>query len=59
MKHVWSNRKQIARLNTGVVGSIYAIVGFAGMFVPLDELLPETLSLTKRIACSFGILLGI
>ena len=57
MKRLWINRKSIAELTTKIVGSIYAILGFIGLFVSLDELLPTTLDIWEKILISAIILI--
>lgn len=57
MKRIWLNRKHITKMATRWTGSIFALLGFLGTFVPLSDLLNTNASIQCRIAISVGILL--
>lgn len=53
------NKGYIAKLSSAIIGGIYAFFGFIGTLVPLDEILPNTLSIWVRIAISLSVLLSV
>lgn len=59
MKRIWMNKGYIAKLSSAIIGGIYAFFGFIGTLVPLDEILPNTLSIWVRIAISLSVLLSV
>lgn len=59
MKRIWINRSFILEKSWKVAGSIYAIIGLAGMLANLDELIFPSLGTFKRVCIGIGILLAI
>lgn len=57
MKRIWMNKGYIAKLTTTIIGGFYAFLGFIGILVPLDEILPDTLPIWARVVISLGVLL--
>jgi len=49
MKRIWINSSFILEKSWKVAGSIYAIIGFAGMLANLDELIFPSLGTFKRV----------
>lgn len=58
MRKIWMNRRYIFKTSLTILGSIYALLGFIGLLVPLNEILPDSLSIWVKIAISIGVLLG-
>lgn len=58
LKRIWINRGHIAKVASTIIGSLYAVLGFIGMLVPLDEILPECLSIWIKIFISCLLLIG-
>lgn len=57
MKRLWVNKKCISEITTKIICGLYALYGFIGTFVSLDELLPNTLNIWIRLLISIMILL--
>ena len=57
MKQIWMNKGYIAKITSAIIGGLYAFLGFIGTLVPLDELLPSSLSIWIRVVISISILL--
>jgi hypothetical protein len=58
MKRIWMNKGYIAKLTTTTIGGIYALLGFIGILVPLDEILSDMLPIWARFVISLEILLA-
>lgn len=58
MKWIWINKEHIAKAACTIVGGIYALLGFIGMLVPLDEILPESISIWVKILIGCLLLIG-
>lgn len=59
MRKVWINKGYIARIAFKFTGGFYALLGFIGTLVPLDEILSDKLSIWIRSIISVTILIGI
>lgn len=59
MKQIWINKGYIAKITSTSIGGLYAFLGFIGTLVPLDDLLPGSLSIWLRIGISISILVGV
>lgn len=57
MKQIWMNKGYIAKITSAIIGGLYAFLGFIGTLVPLDEILPRSLSIWIRVVISISILL--
>lgn len=55
MKRAWLNRKYLLRRSWQITGSVYAVIGLAGMLANLDELIFPTWDTWKRVL--FGIVI--
>ncbi len=58
LKFCFVNFKSIAKVSSTIVGSIYAVLGFIGVLVPLDEMLPQSLSIWAKILVSCIVLIA-
>lgn len=58
LKRTWINKSHIAKISSTIIGSLYAVLGFIGMLVPLDDVLPECLSIWTKILISCSLLIG-
>lgn len=59
MKQIWMNKGYIAKITCTIIGGLYALLGFIGTLVPLDELLPSSLSIWTRLIISISILISV
>lgn len=58
IKQIFINRRYIAKIASTITCSIYAFWGLIGTFAPIDDILPETMAMPKRIAISLAVLIG-
>lgn len=58
MKRIWINRAHIAKITNAIIGSLYAFLGFIGILVPLDEVLPKSVTIWRKILISCSSLVG-
>ena len=59
MSSIWINKGYISKIASTITGGIYALLGFIGMLVPLDEILSDNMSIWIRGVISATILIGI
>ena len=59
IKQIWMNRHYILRKSWQIAGSIYALIGLAGMLSDLDGLIFPSLDTWKRVLIGISILFGI
>lgn len=59
MKQIWVNKAHIAKVACTIVGGIYALISFVGMLVSLDEILPESIPMWRRLLISCLILIAV
>lgn len=59
IKSIWINKGCIFRIASTITGGVYALFGFVGVFLPLDEILSDKLSLLIRGIISVSVLLAI
>ena len=59
MRYVWINKGYIAKIASTITGGFYALLGFIGTLVPLDEILSDKMSIWIRGIISATILIGI
>lgn len=57
LKQIWINKGHIAKVTSTIIGGFYAVLGFIGMLVPLDEVLPESISIWTKILISCSLLI--
>ncbi len=58
VKQIWINKIYIAKITTAILSGLYAFLGFVAIWVPLGEILSDTLSVWVKIVISLGILVG-
>ena len=59
MKSIWINKGYISKIASTITGGIYALLGFIGTLVPLDEILSDKMSIWIRGIISAAILIGV
>lgn len=59
MRYIWINKGYIAKIASTITGGFYALLGFIGTLVPLDEILSDKMSIWIRGIISAAILIGI
>lgn len=59
IKTIWINKRYSAKTASSVTGGIYAFGGLIGMLFPMDEVLPEKMSLWLKCLISVSILIAI
>lgn len=59
MRYIWINKGYIAKVASTITGGFYALLGFIGTLVPLDEILSDKMSIWTRGIISAAILIGI
>lgn len=59
MRSIWTNKGYISKIASTITGGFYALLGFIGTLVPLDEILSDKMSIWIRGIISAVILLGI
>ena len=59
MKSIWINKGYISKIVSTITGGIYALLGFIGTLVPLDEILSDKMSIWIRGIISAAILIGV
>ena len=59
MRYVWINKGYISKIASAITGGFYALLGFIGTLVPLDEILSDKMSMWIRGIISAAILIGI
>ncbi len=59
MKRIWNNKNYIVSRATAFTGSAYAMLGFIGTLVPLDECLPNSMPMLMRVIISIAVSIGI
>lgn len=59
MRYIWINKGYIAKIASTITGGFYALLGFIGTLVPLDEILSDKMSIWIRSIISAAILIGI
>lgn len=59
MKRLWLNKRYILNRSWQLAGTIFAVIGMAGMLANLDELILPSLDTWKRILVGVAILFGI
>lgn len=59
MQKIWLNKNYIAKQATKWTGVIFSIIGLAGTFVSLSDVLPTTFNMWVRLLISIGILVFI
>lgn len=59
MKSIWINKGYIAQIASAATGGIYALLGFIGTFVSLDEILPFDMAIWLKVMISVLVLLTI
>lgn len=57
MKRIWNNKNYIVSRATTFTGSAYAMLGFVGTLVPLDECLPNSMPMLMRVIISAAVLI--
>ena len=56
MKRLWMNRQYIIKRSWQIAGSVYAVIGLAGMLADLNGLIFPRLDTWKRILIGIAIL---
>lgn len=59
IKRIWVNKQYILKKSWQIAGSIYAVIGLAGMLADLDGLIFPCLDTWKRVLIGIAILSGI
>lgn len=59
IKQIWINKRYILKNSWQIAGSIYAVIGLAGMLADLDGLIFPCLDTWKRVLIGIAILFGV
>lgn len=59
IKTIWINKRYSARIASSLTGGIYAFWGLIGTLLPMDEVLPQKMSLWLKCLISVSILMAV